>query len=36
MSGTEVALLERIADSYVPVMEQNITQFGEYLEGGNR
>ncbi len=36
MSSTEVALFERIEDSYVQVIEQNITQFGDYLEGGKR
>ena len=36
MSSTEVALFERIEDSYVQVIEQNITQFSEYWEGENR
>jgi hypothetical protein len=36
MSSTEVALFERIEDSYVQVIEQNIRQFSDYLEGGNR
>ena len=33
---TASEIFERIEDSYVQVIEQNITQFGDYLEGGDR
>ena len=33
---TASEIFERIEGSYVLVIEQNITQFGEYLEGGDR